>query len=65
MKTSKLPCLVLTSALFAVLLAACASPPRPSRGTVIGAATGAAIGGVIGNQSDETEEGALIGAAVG
>jgi uncharacterized protein YcfJ len=35
------------------------------RGTGVGGVTGAVIGGVIGNQNDETVEGALIGGAVG
>lgn len=43
----------------------CTSGPNARSGTAIGAVGGAAAGGIIGHQSGNTMEGALIGGGLG
>lgn len=49
----------------AVVLPACSSMNKTTKGAIIGAGAGGAVGAVIGKQVGSTAKGAIIGAAVG
>jgi 5'-3' exoribonuclease 2 len=49
----------------AILTISCTNGPNARSGTAIGAVGGAAAGGIIGHQSGNTMQGALIGGGLG
>lgn len=63
MKLQHIPCICLSG--IALLAISCTNGPNARQGTAIGAVGGAAVGGIIGHQSGNTMEGALIGGGLG